>query len=332
MEDPYDKAVVLGLRWSNDDLDLAKPQGALLETFRTQCRFETASLLIPSNSREDAMEAIYDTVDKLRQNPDAVRIPWSSIYLDMKADVLVLIDTSYSGSFLQPCHSLGNILRYSERNAEYLFSTGNEISDQNGPTYDVNNNFTTRLTELLYTASPAPVTVVQLHEALCTQANDPRTKLRYTPQYMDCSKPTIILQHLDNYVWRIENPTSKAQIPIGRVLVSVSVRGNTVRGQARQWQASLSKLDTEVTIEGVFDLQGYFLCLLSMPISLWNSFLHPGYKFMNYEESHNQLATDPSANSLFVATLLERPKDPAYVDYVMLSDRGVTWRRDIPMI
>lgn len=238
----------------------------------------------------------------------------------MKADVLVLIDTSYSGSFFQPCHSLQRILQHSERSAEYLFATGNEISDQNGPTYDANNNFTTRLTELLYTTSPAPVTVVQLHEALCTQANDPSTKLRYTPQYMDCRKPSIILHHLDNHVCRIENPTSNAHIPTGRALISVSILGHTVRGQVAEWQTSLSKMDPNVTIEGVFNLQGCSLCLLSMPISLWDSFLHPGYKFMSYVDSHNLLASNPSADGLLLATLPERPKEQAYVDYVMLSD------------
>lgn len=67
MEVTYNKAVVLGLRWSNDDLDLARPQSALLETFRTQCGFETASLLIPSTSREKALEAIRDTIYELRR-------------------------------------------------------------------------------------------------------------------------------------------------------------------------------------------------------------------------------------------------------------------------
>jgi hypothetical protein len=238
----------------------------------------------------------------------------------MKADVLVLIDTSYSGSFREPCYSLGKILQYSDRTAEHLFSTGNETSDHNGATYDVNNNFTTRLTEILHAASPAPVTVVQLHEALCSQANDPSTKLRYNPQYIDCRKPTIVLQHVDNTVWRIENPTRKAQIPKGRVLISISIRGNTTRGQIEQWQTSLSKMDAEVAIEGVFDLQAYSLCLLSMRISLWDSFLHPAYRFISYVESHNQLASDTSTDSLLVAMLPERPKDPAYVDYVMLSD------------
>ncbi|OQE17173.1 hypothetical protein PENFLA_c025G01491 [Penicillium flavigenum] len=303
---PYNKAVVLGLRWSNDDLDLAKPQDALLETFRIQCGFETASLLIPSTSSEEALNAISQIVFELRQRydmdreltwhmgifgtrrPDAVRIPWSYIYLGMKSDVLVLIDTSYSGDFLQPCHSLQRILQDNDHHAEYLFSTGNEISDQNGPTYDVNNNFTTRLTDLLYTASPAPVTVVQLHEALCTQANDPSTKLRYTPQYMDCHKPSIIIQHVNNndYMWTVENTTSKAQIPTGRALISVSVLGNTVRGQVREWQASLSTIDSDVTIEG--------------------------YNFVSYVDSHNLLSSDPSPDSLLVSTLPERPKDPAY--------------------
>ncbi|CDM34189.1 unnamed protein product [Penicillium roqueforti FM164] len=93
-----------------------------------------------------------------------------------------------------------------ENYAEYLFATGNEISDQNGPTYDVNNNFTTRLTELLHAEPPVFRTVVRLHEALCTQANDPSTKLRYTPQYMGCRKPTTILHCLSNH-GIIENPT-----------------------------------------------------------------------------------------------------------------------------
>lgn len=75
-----------------------------------------------------------------------------------------------------------------------------------------------------------------------------------------------------------------------------------------------------VTIEGVFDLQGCSLCLLSMPISLWDSFLHPGYNFVDYVDSHNMLASDPSADGLLIATLPERPKDQGYVDYVMLSD------------
>ncbi|CAI7617562.1 unnamed protein product [Penicillium glandicola] len=138
------------------------------------------------------------------RSPDAVRILWSSIYLGMKADVLVLIDTSYPGNFSEPYHSLQNMLlwsRFNENSPEYLFSIGNEIPDQNSPTYDVNKSFTTRLTQLLYTASPAPVTVAQLHEALCTQANDPNTKLRYTPQYMDrYRKPTVVLQRLNNRV------------------------------------------------------------------------------------------------------------------------------------
>lgn len=64
---PYSSRVILGLRWSNDDLDLAKPQAALLETFRTQYGFETASLLIPSTSGEEALGAIDDTIFKLRQ-------------------------------------------------------------------------------------------------------------------------------------------------------------------------------------------------------------------------------------------------------------------------
>ncbi|CAG7964914.1 unnamed protein product [Penicillium nalgiovense] len=314
---PYKKAVILGLRWSNDDLDLVKPQAALLETFRIQCGFETASLVIPSTSSEEALNAISQTILELRQKydmdrectchmatlfvihyighgvsetewefdicgtrrPDAVRIPWSSIYIGMKSDVLILIDTSYSGNFLQPCHSLQRILQNNDHHAEYLFSTGNEISDQNGPTYDKNNNFTTRLTDLLYSVSPTPVTVAQLHEALCTQANDPSTKLRYTPQYMDCYKPSIIIQHVEknDYIWKIENTTRKAQIPTGRALISVCILGNTVHGQVKEWQASLSTMDSDVTIEGVFNLQGYSLCLLSMPISLWDSFLHPGY-------------------------------------------------------
>ncbi|CAP81084.1 Pc12g14570 [Penicillium rubens Wisconsin 54-1255] len=284
---PYNKAVVLGLRWSNDDLDLAKPQDALLETFRIQCGFETASLLIPSTSSEEALDAISETIFELSQRydmdrevtwdrstlfvihyighgvsetewefdicgtrrPDAVRIPWSSIHLGRKSDVLVLIDTSYSGEFRQPCHSLQKILQNKDHHEEYLFATGNESPDYNGPNYDVNNNFTTRLTNLLYTASPAPVTVVQLHEALCTQANDPNTKLRYTPQYVDCRKPSIIIQHIDNYIWTVENPTSKAQIPTGRALISVSIPRNTIPGQVREWQASLSTIDSTVTIE-----------------------------------------------------------------------------------
>ncbi|CAI7637101.1 unnamed protein product [Penicillium viridicatum] len=259
------------------------------------------------------------------RSPDAVRIPWSSMILGTKADVLVLIDTSYSGSFSEPCHSLHRILQYNERSAEYLFSTGNEIAgiaDQGGPTYDVNNNFTTRLTDLLHTAVPAPVTVVQLHEALCTQANDPSTKLRYTPQYMDCRKPTIALQNRDNYAWGSQNPAGKAQIPTGRVLISVPILGKTVRGQIKQWQTLLSKINPgmNVTVEGVFDLQGRSLCLLSMPISLWDSFLHPAYHFVGYVDSHNILASDLSADGLLVATLPERPKDQGYVDYVMLSD------------
>lgn len=64
---PYGKAVFLGLRWSNDDLDLAKSQAALLETFRTQCGFDTDSLPIPSTSSEEALAAIDDTIFKLRQ-------------------------------------------------------------------------------------------------------------------------------------------------------------------------------------------------------------------------------------------------------------------------
>ncbi|CAI7637575.1 unnamed protein product [Penicillium crustosum] len=70
------------------------------------------------------------------RSPDTVRIPWSSISLRTKADILVPIDTSYSGSFLEPRHSLQMRLQYNKRFAEYLFSTGNEIADQNGPTYD----------------------------------------------------------------------------------------------------------------------------------------------------------------------------------------------------
>jgi hypothetical protein len=62
---PYKKAVVLGLRWSNDDLDLAKPQDALLETFRIQCGFEAAILLIPSTSSEEALNAICQTIFEL---------------------------------------------------------------------------------------------------------------------------------------------------------------------------------------------------------------------------------------------------------------------------
>lgn len=57
-----------------------------------------------------------------------------------------------------------------------------------------------------------------------------------------------------------------------------------------------------------------------MPISLWHSFLHPGYNFVGYVDSNNMLASDPSADDLLVATLPERPKDQGYVDYVMLSD------------
>ena len=75
-----------------------------------------------------------------------------------------------------------------------------------------------------------------------------------------------------------------------------------------------------VTIEGVFNLQGCSLCLLSIPISLWDSFLHPGYHFVGYVDSHNILESDPSPDGLLVATLPERPKDQGYVDYVMLSD------------
>ena len=195
----------------------------------------------------------------------------------MKSDVLVFIDTSHSGDFLQPCHGLQRILQRSENYAEYLFATGNEISDQNGPTYDVNNNFTTRLTELLHIALPEWVTVVRLHEALCTQANDPSTKLRYTPQYMSCRKPTTILYPLSNHVKRIEYPTAKEQLPACRVLVSVSVLGKTIRGQVGEWQRSLSNMHAKVIIEGVFGLQGCFLCLLSMPMSVWDSFMHPGY-------------------------------------------------------
>jgi hypothetical protein len=74
---PYNKAVVLGLRWSNDDLDLAKPQDALLETFRIQCGFETASLLIPSTSSEEALDAISETIFELSQRYDMDReVTW----------------------------------------------------------------------------------------------------------------------------------------------------------------------------------------------------------------------------------------------------------------
>ena len=78
--------------------------------------------------------------------------------------------------------------------------------------------------------------------------------------------------------------------------------------------------DMNVTIEGIFDLQGRYLCLLSMPISLWESFLHPGYQFVSYVDSHNMLPSDPSADGLLVAALPERPKDQGYIDYVMLSN------------
>jgi hypothetical protein len=67
-EHVYDTAVVLGLRWSNDDLGLAKPQDELLQTFRRQYGFETASLLIPSTSSENALAAMYHTIYKLRQD------------------------------------------------------------------------------------------------------------------------------------------------------------------------------------------------------------------------------------------------------------------------
>lgn len=70
---PYKKAVILGLRWSNDDLDLVKPQAALLETFRIQCGFETASLVIPSTSSEEALNAISQTILELRQKYDMDR-------------------------------------------------------------------------------------------------------------------------------------------------------------------------------------------------------------------------------------------------------------------
>lgn len=100
----------------------------------------------------------------------------------------------------------------------------------------------------------------------------------------------------------------------------MSVLGKTVRGQVGEWQRSLSEMDPELTIEGVFDLQGCSLCLLSMPLSLWDSFIHPAYKFVSYVDSHNVLASGPVADGLSVTTLPERPKDHAYVDYVMLSD------------
>lgn len=64
-----------------------------------------------------------------------------------------------------------------------------------------------------------------------------------------------------------------------------------------------------VAIEGVFDLQGCSLCLLSMHISLWDSSIHPGYNFVGYVDSHNMLASDPSDDGFLVATLLERPKN-----------------------
>ncbi|CAG8910163.1 unnamed protein product [Penicillium egyptiacum] len=66
----YNKAVVLGLRCSNDDLDLAKPQATLLKTFRTRYGFEMATLLTPSISWEEALNAIYETTFELRQKYD----------------------------------------------------------------------------------------------------------------------------------------------------------------------------------------------------------------------------------------------------------------------
>ncbi|KAJ5410862.1 uncharacterized protein N7487_005221, partial [Penicillium crustosum] len=198
---PYSNRVILGLRWSNDDLDLAKPQAALLEIFRTKYGFEIGNLLIPSTPGNEALEAINEIFFKLCEEYKLDTPLWLS-RLRTKADILVPIDTSYSGSFLEPCHSLQMRLQYNKRFAEYLFSTGNEIADQNGPTYD---------------------------GSLCTQANDPSTKLRYTPECIDCRKTTITLQHRANYEWGRQRPTGKAQIPTGRVLISVSILGKTVR-------------------------------------------------------------------------------------------------------
>lgn len=62
---PYSNRVILGLRWSNDDLDLAKPQAALLEIFRTKYGFEIGNLLIPSTSGNEVLEAINETIFKL---------------------------------------------------------------------------------------------------------------------------------------------------------------------------------------------------------------------------------------------------------------------------
>jgi hypothetical protein len=204
-------------------------------------------------------------------------------FFDFNADLLFIMDCCYA-SIAAAGPESGNF--------EYLVASAQE--SMASPI--VETSFSRRLIDILLSLEE-PVTVAQVHEILVNQANDPRSRLDYTPVHVvRASKPSITLSPVIRVPRELKSLRRDRDHSDGKVLVSVLVRGKTTIPDIVQWKKWLAREIpsdvADIQVEAVFDSHSA-LCLLTLPIAVWDMAKNnEAFSFIAYVESSNLMNSD----------------------------------------
>ncbi|KAH8432346.1 uncharacterized protein LDX57_009984 [Aspergillus melleus] len=316
----YDRAVVLALRWFNEDKGLAPLQTELLNLFSQKFHYDTESIIIPSTSilESRSIRAKVADVIKKYDTPRALvvivcgghvawtgqffsfsgalggdfreRTAWDSVKSPVEAakhcDVLVIVD-SCEGTTPGCVVNCGGACESLSALSTKMLGVAN-----------LDFGFTRRLIGLLKVVPPDGLTVAQLHAKLFTGAKNQLTSLGYTPTYFSHSrKPSILLHPLHKGLQQVplkQNPEVDGQKVLCYIQLESKPTLPDINNRWRNWLKAHIPKDILIELEGVFDGDSS-LYLLTVPLEVWNILQFTGpYKFVAYVQSSNILDTNPT--------------------------------------
>ncbi|KAL3469916.1 hypothetical protein BJX99DRAFT_264734 [Aspergillus californicus] len=327
----YDFVQVLTIRWENDDLDLYDNEQELANIFHSKFRYHTDSVLLPSSSSQHAYDAVKNKIQSIIDKHDSANSLFIFAYeghSSVPEGVGPLGLTLFGSSSKDPTLSWAFVeaLLFPIRHADTLiildscFSTAAAMGTsrheylaaaamESQATDVIEKSFTRRLIDLLQNLEDPVISVSQVHARLVKEANNPGSDLLHTPVHVASTmdKPSITLRPVANIPREMASlRKTSATLSDGKVLVTILLEGKTSVPQVEEWKRWLSSRIpedvAEIRLEAVFDESNSSLCLVTIPVAVWNMLQgYEAYKFVAYVESHNILLDTATSSDVLAS-------------------------------
>ncbi len=315
----YRKVGVLMMHWSNDDMGIVPLETELATVFAKVYNFAVETYVIPAtppprpplnvifNRRLKDFVRRYDGPHSLMiyvysghanagqwpyaecnwygssADPNSPQLDWlsqRSVADNAEGDALFILDCCYATPAAIP-----------KTENEYLVAAA--AMENIAGSSAIQTSFTRRLIDRLVANNGIPQTVASIHASMISNMKVTNTAMEKTPIHIAANtKPTVILQRLARTPKDVQKVQQFGTRGAGKVLISVSLRGQANLPDVRAFEKWLSSHIppnvASVKVEAALQSTSHHIVLFTVPHEVWPYLdRNEGFQFIDYVDSHN---------------------------------------------